>query len=53
MYSLNNQLASGYGIDDMLDVCHKNKWTDENTILIVKNSNDLNSKWWILEKEKD
>lgn len=53
MYALNNILAKGLGMENMLDICYQNKWTNDNTILIVENSNDLNSKWWILEKEKD
>lgn len=52
MLELNNSLASGHGIESMLDICNKNKWTDDNTYLIVENTNDLDSKWWIISKEK-
>lgn len=38
-------LASGRGVCNMLDVCYRKGWTDKNTILIVDNTDDMDSKW--------
>lgn len=43
-------LASGRGLNQMLDISKTNRWTEENTILEVKNPNDLDSKWTIWRK---
>ena len=43
-------LASGRGDFEMMDQCYKNHWTDENTILVVENGDDLESRWKIYEK---
>lgn len=40
-------LASGRGQYDMMDVCYRRGWSDENTILVVSNADDLNSRWQI------
>lgn len=42
-------LAKGKGQYDLMDVCYKNKWTADNTILVVENTNDLESGWEIYE----
>ena len=44
-------LASGRGCYSMMDQCYKNGWSDENTILVVMNSDDLESRWKIYEKK--
>lgn len=46
-------LASGRGDYDMLDICYKKGWTDENTILVVDDTDDLDSKWRIYEGVKN
>lgn len=40
-------LASGRGQYDMMDVCYRNKWSDDNTILVVSDVNNFDSKWKI------
>lgn len=40
-------LASGRGQYDLMDICYKNKWSDDNTILVVADANDFDSKWKI------
>ena len=46
-------LASGRGDYAMLAKCHKNKWDDSNTILVVEDTDDLNGKWRIYEGIKE
>lgn len=45
-------LASGYGIDSMMDASYKKHLTTDNSELHVKDPNDINSKWTIYEKKK-
>lgn len=45
-------LATGKGINDMLNISQINRWSESNTILEVKNPNDPNSKWTIWQKVK-
>lgn len=40
-------LARGRGIYSMGDVSYKNKWSNENSILDVKNPDSLDSSWTI------
>lgn len=44
---LGRVLATGRGWDEMARVCYERKWSDENTVLYVANTDDLNSKWKI------
>lgn len=44
-------LAQGRGWHDMMDVCYQHKWDNDNTILVVSNANNLDSKWYIYEKK--
>lgn len=44
-------LASGKGLTSCLDICYQNKWNDENTILVVSNASDFESRWRIYEKK--
>lgn len=46
------KLATGTGVNSMMDKSYKNNWSNENTILEVKNPSDLNSRWNIYEKIK-
>lgn len=46
-------LAHGRGSYDMMDVCYKHNWDDSNTILVVEDTNDMNSKWRIYEGVKN
>lgn len=46
-------LAQGRGGYDMMDICYKNNWSDENTILVVEDTSDLDSKWRIYEGVKE
>lgn len=46
-------LARGRGSYDMMDKCYKNKWDDSNTILVVEDTDDLDSKWRIYEGVKE
>ena len=46
-------LARGRGTYDMMDKCYKNGWDDSNTILVVEDTNDLDSKWRIYEGVKE
>ena len=46
-------LASGRGAQKMMDICYKNNWSDENTILVVEDTSDLDSKWRIYEGVKE
>jgi len=41
---------SGYGVNKMLSVCFKNKLTDLNSDLWVKDPSDLNSYWKVTLK---
>lgn len=47
------KLASGKGQYDLMDVCFKNKWKAENTILVVDNADDLDSTWTIYAGYKE
>ena len=40
-------LASGRGQYDMMDICYRRGWNDENTILVVSNADDFDSRWKI------
>lgn len=44
-------LSYGRGWADMMAECKRYGWTTENTILVVANSNDLNSRWKIYAKK--
>lgn len=44
---LGRVLATGKGLAEMFEVCARNKWDDENTVLYVADTGDLNSKWKI------
>ncbi len=44
-------LASGSGINSMMDISYKENLSDENSILVVKDPSDLNSKWEIFERK--
>lgn len=44
---LGRVLATGRGWEEMARVCCENKWSEENTVLYVADTNDLNSKWKI------
>ena len=46
-------LAQGHGDYDMMDKCFKNNWNDSNTILVVEDTDDMNSKWRIYEGVKN
>lgn len=46
-------LASGRGSYDMMDVCYKHNWDDSNTILVVEDTDDMDSKWRIYEGVKE
>lgn len=46
-------LARGRGSYDMMDKCYKNNWDDSNTILVVEDTSDMNSKWRIYEGVKE
>lgn len=46
-------LASGRGSYSMMDKCYKNNWNDSNTILVVEDTDDLDSKWRIYEGVKE
>lgn len=39
------------GVYDMLDVCYKNGWSEDNSTLVVKDKNDLDSSWVIYSKD--
>lgn len=43
-------LARGRGAYKMMDVCYRNGWSDDNTILVVNNGDSLESSWTIYEK---
>ena len=43
-------LARGRGGYSMMDICYKRGYSDENTILVVDNVNDLDSTWRIYER---
>lgn len=43
-------LARGRGDYKMLDVCYRNGWSTDNTILVVDDVDDLDSTWTIYEK---
>ncbi len=43
-------LAQGKGTYDMMDISYRKGYTTENTILEVKNPNDLNSSWKIYDR---
>lgn len=40
-------LSTGHGMNDMMTVCYQNKWDDDNTILVVADGDNLDSKWYI------
>lgn len=46
-------LARGRGVQKMMDKCWLNNWSDSNTILVVEDTSDLNSKWRIYEGVKE
>ena len=43
-------LARGKGINKMLDVCYKKGFTISNSVLVVKDTGDLDSSWIIYNK---
>ena len=49
-YKIGKKLATGTGVNSMLDKSYKNNWSTENTILEVKDPSDFNSRWNIYEK---
>ena len=49
-YKIGKKLATGRGVNSMMDKSYKNGWSDKNTILEVKDPSDLNSRWNIYEK---
>lgn len=46
------KLASGKGERKMSAICYKRGWSAKNTILVVEDVNDLNSRWTIYERIK-
>lgn len=38
-------LASGRGQYSLMNKCYKNHWTDDNSILVVEDADDFDSKW--------
>ena len=40
-------LATGNGVDKMLEVCNENKWDKDNTLLVLADPEDLQSEWKI------
>lgn len=45
-------LAEGDGIEEMFEICNKKGYDDDNSILIVADSNTLDSHWWIYDLPK-
>lgn len=45
-------LASGRGGYDMMDICYRKGWDDDNTILEVTDTNDLDSRWRIYQRNR-
>lgn len=43
-------LARGRGQFELMDICYKHKWSDDNSILVVENGDDLDSKWTLYER---
>jgi len=48
--SLKQRTYEGYGMWDLLNVCHAHNLTKENSILTVKDTNDPNSHWIVKVK---
>ena len=46
-------LARGRGVFQMLDRSYKEGWNDDNSILDVKDVNNLDSSWTIYEIKKE
>lgn len=46
-------LAKGRGQYDLMDVCYKHHWTDENSVLVVDDVDDMDSTWTIYEPLKE
>lgn len=46
-------LASGRGMMSMLDICHRRKLSDENSVLVVHEPDNLDSTWTIYEPLKE
>lgn len=49
-YKIGKKLATGRGVNSMMNESYKNNWSTDNTILEVKDPSDLNSRWNIYEK---
>lgn len=43
-------LATGFGLASMFIRAKKRNFTDNNSCLIVKQPNNLDSQWWIVSK---
>lgn len=52
LFKKGKKLATGTGIKSMGEKSYKNKWSNENTILEVKDTSDLNSRWNIYERQR-
>ena len=52
MLTQENKLAEGYGVTDMLDICYKKKYDDDNSVLVIDNFNDTDSYWTIYDLPK-
>lgn len=45
-------LATGHGVNSMMDVSYKKHLTNDNSILVVKDPSDFDSKWEIYSRKK-
>ena len=45
-------LGSGTGVYSMMEKCKKYCWSNENTILVVSNTNTVDSRWYVYERIK-
>ena len=45
-------LAQGKGVNSMMDISYKRKLSNNNSILWVKDTSDINSSWKIYSKPK-
>lgn len=51
-YKLGRVLATGRGWSEMMNVCARNNWSTDNSVLYVANTDDANSRWKIYAIEK-
>lgn len=49
---MTKKVYSGYGVEHMLSTAWRHGLTKQNSVLRVKDKNDINSKWTITVKEQ-